>query len=150
MLVVGCALQTSCSPIDPVAHRSKLDGMRLRENPKFIAGRIGASKFSSAKTDPVELSEASPFCVTFGPVFPGGGKEWIHNEDPLELVGLPTEKGGFPEKGHSGGGGGEGDTRCSLHGASKTGPRPFCLQIWAICKQLVSPQAYDFSKRDIA
>ena len=34
---------------------------------------------------------------SFGPpIFPGGGKQWIHTGDSVEIVGLPTEKGVSP------------------------------------------------------
>ena len=37
-----------------------------------------------------------PVRVTFCPLFPGGGKQWIHTGDPVEIVGFPAERGGFP------------------------------------------------------
>ena len=40
-----------------------------------------------------------PFRLTFCPLFPGGGKQWIHIGDPAEIVGLPTAKGGFSGSG---------------------------------------------------
>ena len=57
-------------------------------------------KFSENQTC-TEL-RATIFRVTFCPQFPGGGKQWIHSGDPVDLAGLPTEKGGFPlrQKGH--------------------------------------------------
>ena len=41
----------------------------------------------------------SPFCVTFCPLVPGGGKQWIHTGDPAEIVRFLTEKHGFPAPG---------------------------------------------------
>ena len=38
--------------------------------------------------------EGHHFASRFAPT-PGGGKQWIHIGDPVEIVGLPTEKGGF-------------------------------------------------------
>ena len=40
--------------------------------------------------------EVHHFASPFAPQFPGGGKKWIHTGDPVEVVRLPTEKGGFP------------------------------------------------------
>ena len=38
--------------------------------------------------------EVHHFASPFGPQCPGGGKQWIHTGDPVEIVGLPTERGG--------------------------------------------------------
>ena len=51
------------------------------------------------------LNWGPPFRVTFCPQFPGGGKQWIHTRDPVEIV------YDFPQKGVGRGGrvkGGEG------------------------------------------
>ena len=48
-----------------------------------------------------------PFRVTFCPIFPGGGKQWIHAGESVEIVGLPTRTGEFPVLGTPSGKGGQ-------------------------------------------
>ena len=45
--------------------------------------------------------EGHHFASHFAPLFSGGERQWIHTGDPVEIVGLHTEKEGFPvpEKG---------------------------------------------------
>ena len=40
--------------------------------------------------------EVHHFASPFAPNFLGGGKQWIHTGDSVEIVGFPTENGGFP------------------------------------------------------
>ena len=51
--------------------------------------------------------EVHRFASPFAPPFPGGGKQWIHTGDPVEILRLPTE-----------GGGGEGGFSCAGKRAS--------------------------------
>ena len=39
--------------------------------------------------------EGHHFASPFAPYFLVGGKQWIHTGDPVDILGLPTEKGGF-------------------------------------------------------
>ena len=39
-------------------------------------------------------TEVHHFASPFAPSFPVGEKQWIHTGDPIEIVGLPTERGG--------------------------------------------------------
>ena len=43
--------------------------------------------------DTVKKRMDTTFRLRFCPLSPGGGKQWIHNGDPVEIVGLFTEEG---------------------------------------------------------